>query len=41
MKVAIRREVRVAADKLPKADLNRLIKSLRVDPVVGMIATPR
>jgi hypothetical protein len=34
-------EVRVAGNKLPKADLNRIIKSLQVDPVVGLIATPQ
>jgi anti-sigma factor RsiW len=34
-------EVRVAGNKLPKADINRIIKSLQVDPVVGLIATPQ
>jgi len=26
---------------LPKADINRIIKTLQLDPVVGLIATPR
>lgn len=34
-------QVRVAENKLPKADLDRLIKSLQADPVVGLIAAPQ
>jgi hypothetical protein len=41
MKIVGRCEVRVATNKLPKADINRIIKTLQVDPVVGLIATPR
>jgi hypothetical protein len=33
-------QVRLATNKLPKDDLNRIIKSLQVDPVVGLIAAP-
>ncbi len=32
--------VRIAAKKLPKADLTRTIKTLQIDPVVGLIAVP-
>jgi hypothetical protein len=32
--------VRVAANKLSKADLTRTIKKLQIDPVVGLIAVP-
>jgi anti-sigma factor RsiW len=32
--------VRIAANKLPKADLTRIIKTLQIDPVVGLIAVP-
>jgi len=32
--------VRIAANKLPKADLTRIIKSLQGDPVVDLIAVP-
>lgn len=34
-------QVRVAENKLPNADLDRLIKSLQADPVVGLIAAPQ
>jgi hypothetical protein len=32
--------VRIAAKKLSKADLTRTIKTLQIDPVVGLIAVP-
>jgi anti-sigma factor RsiW len=32
--------VRIAGNKVPKADLARIIKTLQVDPVVGLIAVP-
>ena len=32
--------VRIAGNKLSKADLNRTIKTLQIDPVVGLIAVP-
>jgi hypothetical protein len=32
--------VRIAAKKLPKADVTRTIKTLQIDPVVGLIAVP-
>ena len=32
--------VRIAAKKLPKADVARTIKTLQIDPVVGLIAVP-
>jgi hypothetical protein len=32
--------VRIAAKKLPKADLTRTVKTLQIDPVVGLIAVP-
>jgi anti-sigma factor RsiW len=33
--------VRVAGDKMSKTELTRVIKSLQVDPVVGLIAVPQ
>jgi hypothetical protein len=32
--------VRIAGNKVPKADLTRIIQTLQVDPVVGLIAVP-
>jgi hypothetical protein len=32
--------VRIAAKKLPKADVTRIVKTLQIDPVVGLIAVP-
>jgi anti-sigma factor RsiW len=32
--------VRIAAKKLPKADVTRTIKTLQIDPVIGLIAVP-
>jgi anti-sigma factor RsiW len=32
--------VRIAGNKVPKADLARIIKTLQMDPVVGLIAVP-
>jgi hypothetical protein len=32
--------VRIAGNKVPKTDLTRIIKTLQVDPVVGLIAVP-
>jgi hypothetical protein len=32
--------VRIAGNKVPKSDLTRIIKTLQVDPVIGLIAVP-
>jgi len=32
--------VRIAGTKLPRAEITRIIKTLQIDPVVGMIAVP-